>query len=176
MAPEIFRKAGHGKPVDIWAIGVITYVPLPIHPSLIILIPAYRYFLLCGYTPFDRDSQYEEMQAIIRGDYKFEPASTFLALQDQSANGFFLALVEGVLAGSIRGSQVIRPEMLDDRSDEPSDRAGIAGRRVAQGRRGLLCPDASGLRDGPITASKEGIRCEKDLYVLQRLPQLPWNR
>jgi serine/threonine protein kinase len=32
-----------------------------------------RYFLLCGYTPFDRDTQYEEMQAIIRGDYKFEP-------------------------------------------------------------------------------------------------------
>ncbi|KAL1412736.1 Calcium/calmodulin-dependent protein kinase type I [Vanrija albida] len=55
MAPEIFRKAGHGKPVDIWAIGVITY------------------FLLCGYTPFDRDSQYEEMQAICNGDYKFAP-------------------------------------------------------------------------------------------------------
>lgn len=38
-----------------------------------------RYFLLCGYTPFDRDSQYEEMQAIVRGDYKFEPVrpSTF---------------------------------------------------------------------------------------------------
>lgn len=30
MAPEIFRKEGHGKPVDVWAIGVITY------------------FLLCG--------------------------------------------------------------------------------------------------------------------------------
>lgn len=55
MAPEIFKKAGHGKPVDIWAIGVITY------------------FLLCGYTPFDRDSQYEEMQAICKGDYRFEP-------------------------------------------------------------------------------------------------------
>jgi calcium/calmodulin-dependent protein kinase I len=55
--PEIFKKAGHGKPVDIWAIGVISY------------------FLLCGYTPFDRDSQYEEMQAICNGDYKFEPVS-----------------------------------------------------------------------------------------------------
>jgi serine/threonine protein kinase len=33
------------------------------------------YFLLCGYTPFDRDSQYEEMQAICNGDYKFEPVS-----------------------------------------------------------------------------------------------------
>jgi len=56
MAPEIFKKSGHGKPVDIWAIGVITY------------------FLLCGYTPFDRDSNLEEMQAILAADYSFTPA------------------------------------------------------------------------------------------------------
>jgi len=55
MAPEIFKKTGHGKPVDIWAIGVITY------------------FLLCGYTPFDRDSNLEEMQAILIADYSFAP-------------------------------------------------------------------------------------------------------
>lgn len=55
MAPEIFKKTGHGKPVDLWAIGVITY------------------FLLCGYTPFDRDSDFEEMQAILGADYSFTP-------------------------------------------------------------------------------------------------------
>ncbi|KAG8991447.1 hypothetical protein FRB94_005326 [Tulasnella sp. JGI-2019a] len=55
MAPEIFKKIGHSKPVDIWAMGVITY------------------FLLCGYTPFDRENQQEEAAAICRGDYKFEP-------------------------------------------------------------------------------------------------------
>jgi serine/threonine protein kinase len=55
MAPEIFKKTGHGKPVDMWAIGVITY------------------FLLCGYTPFDRDSNLEEMQAILEADYSFTP-------------------------------------------------------------------------------------------------------
>ncbi|KAH8693013.1 calcium/calmodulin-dependent protein kinase type I [Talaromyces proteolyticus] len=55
MAPEIFKKTGHGKPVDIWAIGVITY------------------FLLCGYTPFDRESNLEEMQAILVADYSFTP-------------------------------------------------------------------------------------------------------
>ena len=38
-----------------WAIGVVTY------------------FLLCGYTPFDRDTQKEEIEAIITGDYNFEP-------------------------------------------------------------------------------------------------------
>ncbi|KAK4048933.1 Calcium/calmodulin-dependent protein kinase type I [Microbotryomycetes sp. JL201] len=55
MAPEIFKKQGHGKPVDMWAIGVITY------------------FLLCGYTPFDRDNQNEEIQAICTADFAFEP-------------------------------------------------------------------------------------------------------
>ncbi|KAF9238101.1 Pkinase-domain-containing protein [Melanogaster broomeanus] len=56
MAPEIFKKTGHGKPVDVWAMGVITY------------------FLLAGYTPFDRDTPKQEMEAIIAGDYQFEPA------------------------------------------------------------------------------------------------------
>ncbi|OXV06286.1 hypothetical protein Egran_05946 [Elaphomyces granulatus] len=55
MAPEIFKKSGHGKPVDIWAIGVIAY------------------FLLCGYTPFDRESNLEEMEAILKADYSFTP-------------------------------------------------------------------------------------------------------
>jgi serine/threonine protein kinase len=55
MAPEVFRKIGYGKPVDLWAVGVITY------------------FLLCGYTPFDRESSAQEMQAILSADYSYEP-------------------------------------------------------------------------------------------------------
>ncbi len=31
------------------------------------------YFLLCGYTPFDRDSTMEEMQAIVNADYSYKP-------------------------------------------------------------------------------------------------------
>ncbi|CAG8487736.1 2777_t:CDS:2 [Acaulospora morrowiae] len=55
MAPEILKKLGHGKPVDMWAIGVITY------------------FLLCGYPPFDQEGPLEEMNAVLRAEYKFEP-------------------------------------------------------------------------------------------------------
>jgi serine/threonine protein kinase len=64
MAPEIFKKTGHGKPVDVWAMGVITY------------------FLLCGYTPFDRDTQHQEMEAIIAGDYKFEPTEYWVNVSE----------------------------------------------------------------------------------------------
>jgi calcium/calmodulin-dependent protein kinase I len=66
MAPEIFKKTGHGKPVDVWALGVITY------------------FLLCGYTPFDRDSDFEEMQAILNADYSFQPIEYWRGVSDNA--------------------------------------------------------------------------------------------
>jgi serine/threonine protein kinase len=66
MAPEIFKKTGHGKPVDLWALGVITY------------------FLLCGYTPFDRDSDLEEMQAILNADYSFTPTEYWRGVTDSA--------------------------------------------------------------------------------------------
>lgn len=53
---------------DIWAIGVITY------------------FLLCGYTPFDRDSNLEEMQAILVADYKYEPYEYWKEVSPQGKN------------------------------------------------------------------------------------------
>lgn len=50
------------------------------------------YFLLAGYTPFDRDSQQLEMQAIIAGDYKFEPAE-YWANVSETAKDFVTILL-----------------------------------------------------------------------------------
>ncbi|KAI7866086.1 kinase-like domain-containing protein [Spinellus fusiger] len=54
MAPEIITQNGHGKPVDVWSIGVITY------------------FLLCGYTPFEQENELQERNAIMRARYTFD--------------------------------------------------------------------------------------------------------
>ncbi|ORX85496.1 Pkinase-domain-containing protein [Basidiobolus meristosporus CBS 931.73] len=64
MAPEVLKKVGHGKPVDMWAIGVITY------------------FLLCGYTPFDREDNVDEMRAIMKANYSFTPEQYWLHVSD----------------------------------------------------------------------------------------------
>jgi serine/threonine protein kinase len=50
--------------VDVWAMGVVTY------------------FLLAGYTPFDRDTPKLETEAIIAGDCKFEPEVCWANVSD----------------------------------------------------------------------------------------------
>jgi len=66
MAPEIYNRVGHGKPVDLWAIGVITY------------------FLLSGYIPFERENLHEETLAIQKADYKFEPLEFWEGISDNA--------------------------------------------------------------------------------------------
>ncbi|CAI2167651.1 14242_t:CDS:2 [Funneliformis geosporum] len=54
VAPEVLRQTGHGKPVDMWSIGVIMYT------------------LLCGYTPFGGEDQAALFDSILSGVYYFE--------------------------------------------------------------------------------------------------------
>lgn len=55
LAPEVLARTGHSFPVDIWAVGVLTY------------------FMLCGYMPFDCDTDEETKSLIATADYIFEP-------------------------------------------------------------------------------------------------------
>lgn len=94
MAPEIFKKSGHGKPVDVWAIGVITY------------------FLLCGYTPFDRDTSAEEMDAILKCDYSFEPEEYWVDVS-QEARDFITKCLQIDVAKRMTADDCLKQPFLD---------------------------------------------------------------
>lgn len=55
LAPEVLSREGHGFPVDMWAVGVLTY------------------FMLSGYMPFDCDTDDETKELINTADFVFEP-------------------------------------------------------------------------------------------------------
>ncbi|KAM3122661.1 hypothetical protein ACQ2H7_004085 [Candidozyma auris] len=55
MAPECFLSCACSFPVDMWAVGVLTY------------------YMLCGYMPFDCDSDEETKDLISKADFIFEP-------------------------------------------------------------------------------------------------------
>lgn len=73
-APEVINMAGeYGKEVDLWAVGVITYV------------------LLCGYAPFFSESQQELFDQISNADYTF-PEEEWDSISD-SAKDFIKKLL-----------------------------------------------------------------------------------
>ncbi len=73
MAPEIWAEKAYGKPVDLWAFGVITYI------------------LLCGYAPFSADS-HSVLARRIRGG-KFEFHSEYWGNVSEDAKDFVSAIL-----------------------------------------------------------------------------------
>eukprot|EP00128_Syssomonas_multiformis_P016254 Colp12_sorted_trinity150504_noHs@10739 len=53
VAPEVLRQQGYGKPIDMWSIGVISYI------------------LLCGYPPFYDENDAVLFQKIMKGRFEF---------------------------------------------------------------------------------------------------------
>ncbi|KAJ1513725.1 hypothetical protein HMI55_005285 [Coelomomyces lativittatus] len=54
VAPEVLRRQGYTRHVDMWSVGVITYI------------------LLSGYPPFYEENNHALFQQIIKGNYTFD--------------------------------------------------------------------------------------------------------
>ncbi|KAJ9125391.1 hypothetical protein QFC22_000351 [Naganishia vaughanmartiniae] len=72
-APEVLLGKEHSKPVDMWSIGIITYV------------------LLCGYTPFRSDDPNELTKETVRGRLDFH--DMYWSKVSDEAKDFIKALV-----------------------------------------------------------------------------------
>ncbi|EEB07168.1 CAMK/CAMK1 protein kinase [Schizosaccharomyces japonicus yFS275] len=75
MAPECIRQLGHAQPVDLWSIGVITYL------------------LIAGFAPFERQTPALEMRAVLKSDYTF-PSDVFQNISDECKNFIKSCLVQ----------------------------------------------------------------------------------
>lgn len=73
-APEIMLKRGHGKPVDMWSLGVITYT------------------LLCGYSPFRSENLNELIEECKNGRVIFH--ERYWKDVSKDAKDFILTLLQ----------------------------------------------------------------------------------
>ncbi|KAF8306760.1 Pkinase-domain-containing protein [Clavulina sp. PMI_390] len=74
VAPEVLLHSGHGKPVDMWSLGIIVYV------------------MLCGYSPIRAEDPKDIVAETARGDIQFH--ERYWSKISQAAKDFILALLK----------------------------------------------------------------------------------
>ncbi len=86
-APEVMDRKGHGKPVDMWSMGVITYT------------------LLCGYSPFRSENLRDLLDECTSGSVVFH--ERYWKDVSQDAKDFILGLI--VPDPNKRWTSAVRP-------------------------------------------------------------------
>ncbi|KAF2403951.1 Pkinase-domain-containing protein [Trichodelitschia bisporula] len=117
-APEVMEKRGHGKPVDIWSLGVITYT------------------LLCGYSPFRSENMNDLIEECRNEKVIFH--SRYWSDVSEDAKDFIRALLRADPSKRPTSEQALRHRWLSGKtaSDHnllPEIRAYVAKARLRRG-------------------------------------------
>ncbi|KAI8578786.1 hypothetical protein K450DRAFT_245517 [Umbelopsis ramanniana AG] len=99
VAPEVLLRKGYGKPVDIWAIGVITYT------------------LLCGYQPFQAEDQAEMLTQITNAHIEFH--DRYWRNVSQEAKTFIRELMNPVPEKRLTATEALNSPWIS--SNSPKD-------------------------------------------------------
>lgn len=139
VAPEVLKRQGYGKEVDIWSIGVITYI------------------LLCGYPPFYDENDIELFGQIMRGEYEFD--SPYWDSISREAKDFIRKMLvvnprhRITVKGSLRHPFITNNNVIDEadieaaRNPRPQAAAG-----EADGAEAAAAPSATGASATPAAA------------------------
>jgi calcium/calmodulin-dependent protein kinase I len=117
-APEVMLKQGHGKAVDMWSLGVITYT------------------LLCGYSPFRSENLTDLIEECRAGRIIFH--ERYWKDVSQDAKDFILTLLQPDPHKRVTSEEALKHEWLtgesaSDRDLLPEIRAYIARARLRRG-------------------------------------------
>ncbi|KAJ5089690.1 hypothetical protein N7532_008374 [Penicillium argentinense] len=117
-APEVMLKQGHGKAVDMWSLGVITYT------------------LLCGYSPFRSENLTDLIEECRGGRIIFH--ERYWKDVSQDAKDFILSLLQPDPSKRVTSEEALKHEWLtgesaSDRDLLPEIRAYIARARLRRG-------------------------------------------
>lgn len=117
-APEVMLKQGHGKPVDMWSLGVITYT------------------LLCGYSPFRSENLADLVDECKSGRIVFH--ERYWKDVSKDAKDFILTLLQPDPKRRATSEQAMRHVWLEgetatDHNLIPELRAYIARARLRRG-------------------------------------------
>ncbi|PYI21948.1 Ca2+/calmodulin-dependent protein kinase [Aspergillus japonicus CBS 114.51] len=117
-APEVMLKKGHGKAVDMWSLGVITYT------------------LLCGYSPFRSENLTDLIEECRTGRIIFH--ERYWRDVSQDAKDFILTMLQPDPAKRVTSEDALKHpwltgETASDRDLLPEIRAYIARSRLRRG-------------------------------------------
>lgn len=117
-APEVMLKQGHGKAVDMWSLGVITYT------------------LLCGYSPFRSENLSDLIEECCAGRIIFH--ERYWKDVSQDAKDFILTLLQSDPQKRVTSEEALKHQWLTgesagDRDLLPEIRAYIARARLRRG-------------------------------------------